>query len=68
MLEPTRPERRYRQLDVACDPWGIGRYGPALPIALDFVKRNPGARTLDAGAEAAYLAVKRSQKGIRDES
>ena len=68
VLEADEPERRYRQLDVACDPWGLGRYGPALPIALDFVERNPGTRTLDGGAEAAYLAVKRAQKGIRHES
>jgi hypothetical protein len=67
VIERREAERRYRQLDVACDPWGIGRYGPALPIALDFVKRNPAARALDAGAEAAYLAVKRAQKGVRDE-
>jgi len=68
VLESDEPGRRYRQLDVACDPWGIGRYGPALPIALDFMKRNPGAHTLDAAAESVYLAFKRAQKGLRDES
>ncbi len=67
VIERREAELRYRELDIGCDPWGIGRYGPALPIALDFVKRNPDARTLDAGAETAYLAIKRSQKGIRDE-
>jgi hypothetical protein len=67
VIERREAKLRYRELDVACDPWGIGRYGPALPIALDFVKRNPDARVLDAGAETAYLAIKRSQKGIRDE-
>ena len=68
VVEVDEPGRRFRQLDVACDPWGIGRYGPALPIALDFLKRNPGAGVLDAGTEAAYLAVKRAQKGFRHES
>ncbi|MGB7588855.1 MAG: hypothetical protein WBM00_09120 [Solirubrobacterales bacterium] len=67
VVERREAKLRYRELDVGCDPWGIGRYGPALPIALDFVKRNPDARALDAGAETAYLAIKRSQKGIRDE-
>ena len=27
VVEADEPGRRYRQLDVACDPWGIGHYG-----------------------------------------
>lgn len=68
VVESEEPGRRYRQLDIACDPWGIGRYGPALPIALEFMRRNPRARNLDAATETAYLAIKRARKGIRDES
>jgi hypothetical protein len=63
VVESDEPGRRYRQLDVACDPWGIGRYGPAIPLALDFIKRNPGVRTLDERTESAYLAIKRARKG-----
>lgn len=66
VLETGDPRRPYRQLDVACDPWGVGRYGPAIPLALRRAHRSPQTwvRVPDPAAEAVYLAVKRARKGL----
>lgn len=64
VLETDEPGRRYRHLDIACDPWGLGRYGPAIPIALRHVRRTVSGRVTEPGAETAYLAVKRACKGF----
>ena len=63
VVEADESARRYRQLDVACDPWGIGRYGPALGVALSHVRVVDGLRTPEPAAEMFYLAVKRARKG-----
>jgi hypothetical protein len=57
------PDRRYRELDVACDPWGIGRYGTAARVALANKRRLDGLNVPQPAAEALYLAVKRARKG-----
>ena len=65
VVESEEDGRRYRQIDVASDRWGIGRYGPAIPLALASSNRNgrpkgdPGP-----GARATYLAVKRARKHV----
>ena len=58
-------ERPYRQIDVACDPWDIGRYGPALGVALASRRAEAGMYVASAAAQTFYLAVKRSRKGLR---
>lgn len=58
-------DRRYRQLDVACDPWGISRLGPAVPLALAQAQRSDVLRTPEPGAEACFLAVKRACEGLK---
>ena len=68
VLETGDPDRRFRQLDVACDPFGIGRYGDAVQLALDHGQRVDGLSTLSPAATVAYLAAKRACKGIRDEA
>jgi hypothetical protein len=65
VVESGEPGRRYRQLDVACDPWGISRYGQALPLALSQVDTSTGFPVPGPAAETAYLAVKRACKGLR---
>ena len=65
VLEADEPGRRYRQLDVACDPWGIGRYGRAVSIALANRRRIDGMSVPGTAAEALYLAVKRARKGAQ---
>jgi hypothetical protein len=57
------PGRRYRQLDVVCDPWGISKDGPAVRIALENRRRVDGLSVPEVAAEAVYLAVKRARKG-----
>jgi peptidoglycan/xylan/chitin deacetylase (PgdA/CDA1 family) len=69
VVEVEEPGRRHRQLDVVCDPWGIGPDGPAVPVALSSAVRSEGMRIPDPAAEALYLAVKRARKrmyGVRD--
>src|SRR5439155_17737532 len=61
-IEVGEPARRFRHLDIACDPWGINRLGSVLQSAVDssspsdddFVPRP------EAGLEAALLAVRRA--------
>jgi thymidylate kinase len=65
VVESGEPGRRHRQLDVACDPWGIGRYGHALPLALSRVDTSSGLPVPGPAAETGYLAVKRACKGLR---
>jgi len=61
------PGRRYRQIDLACDPWGIGRYGAAPSVALANSCVVDGLRAPSPAAEALYLAVKRARKGHTEE-
>lgn len=57
--------RRYRQLDVACDPWGISRYGAAARVALEHsVLTGGGLRVSVPAATCLYLSAKRAQKGV----
>jgi len=65
VVESEELDRRYRQLDVACDPWGIGRYGPALSLALTQVDMSRSLLVPGPAAETGYLAVKRACKGLR---
>jgi peptidoglycan/xylan/chitin deacetylase (PgdA/CDA1 family) len=62
VVEVEEPGRRHRQLDVVCDPWGIGPDGPAVPVALSSAVRSAGMRIPEPAAEALYLAVKRARK------
>ena len=59
--------RPYRQLDVACDPFGIGRYGAAVPAVFHSTEVVEGLAVPSAGLRLVYLAAKRSQKGVSDE-
>jgi hypothetical protein len=63
VLRAHEDGRRYRQVDVACDPWGIGRYGPAIPVALGSPERVAGIPVPRAAARCVYLAAKRARKG-----
>jgi hypothetical protein len=62
VTESNEPGRRYRQLDVACDPWGIGRYGVAISLALETAQRTQGRRVATGAAQTLYLALKRASK------
>jgi peptidoglycan/xylan/chitin deacetylase (PgdA/CDA1 family) len=62
VVEVGEPGRRFRQLDVVCDPWGIGRDGPAIPAALRNPARYGGIRVAAPAARTLYLAVKRARK------
>ena len=62
VTESNEPGRRYRQLDVACDPWGIGRYGVAISLALETAQRTQGRRVASGAAQTLYLALKRASK------
>ena len=68
VIETGDPGRRFRQLDIACDPFGIGRYGDAVQLALEHAQRVDGLSTLSPAATVAYLAAKRARKGIRGEA
>jgi len=60
---------RYRRVDVACDPRGIGKYGTAPATALARAARDEdGVRRPDAAALLVYLAVKRARKGLTPEA
>ena len=61
-IETGEAKRRYRQVDVACDPRGIGRYGPALRVVLANTHLVDGLRIPEPAAEAFYLIVKRAKK------
>ena len=39
VIETDEPGRHLRQLDIACDPFGIGRYGDAVQLALEHAQR-----------------------------
>src|SRR3954469_1292076 len=60
---------RYRRVDVACDPNGIGKYGGAPAAALAAATTDEeGVRRPNAAALFAYLAVKRARKGVAAQS
>jgi thymidylate kinase len=63
VLRAREDGRRYRQVDVGCDPWGIGRYGPAIPVALGSPERVAGIPVPRVAARCVYLAAKRARKG-----
>lgn len=65
VLDTADTERRFRQLDVACDPFGIGRYGDALSRAFAGRDRIDGWPVLGADVAVVYLAAKRARKGVR---
>lgn len=62
VVESKEPGRRYRQLDVACDPWGIGRYGRTVAVALSQIEISSGLPRPSPPAATYYLAVKRAMK------
>jgi peptidoglycan/xylan/chitin deacetylase (PgdA/CDA1 family) len=62
VLEANEPGRRYRELDLVCDPYGIGCDGPAVRLALSMSTRRDGIRVPQPAAQTAYLAVKRARK------
>ena len=63
VVQTDDPDRRYRQLDVACDPFGIGLYGTALTV--DGVRRRSDEQlpTLPPGDAITYLAASAPGKG-----
>lgn len=65
ILDMAYPQRRFRQLDVACDPFGIGRYGDALRRAFARRERIDGWPMLGGAEAVVYLAAKRACKGVR---
>ena len=65
IIRVDEPGRRYRQLDVGCDPWGVSRYGATLRVALEHaVNAEPAIRVPDSAATCLYLSAKRAQKGL----
>jgi peptidoglycan/xylan/chitin deacetylase (PgdA/CDA1 family) len=63
VLRSSEPGRRYRQLDVVCDPRGIGKDGIAVPLALASADETIGGlRVPSSAAETVYLAVKKARK------
>jgi hypothetical protein len=57
------PERRYRQVDVVCDPRGLNRQGTSIAVAL--ASRTCGATSAEPAAQTLYLVAKRAYKGLR---
>ena len=57
--------RRYRNVDVACDPWGVSRLGPAIPVALGYAAERGGVRVPAPAAAAFFLALKRACEGVK---
>lgn len=62
VLEANEPGRRYRHVDLVCDPWAIGCDGPAVVLALAESQERDGVRAPRPAAETLYLAVKRARK------
>jgi peptidoglycan/xylan/chitin deacetylase (PgdA/CDA1 family) len=63
VVRSDEPGRRYRQLDVVCDPWGIGKDGIAVPLALaSAAETTGGLHVPSAAAETFYLAAKKARK------
>lgn len=58
--------RRFRQLDVACDPWGISQHGITVARALTKATTVEGSCVPVPRARFAYLLAKRARNGIRD--
>lgn len=56
--------RRFRQLDVASDPYGISRYGLGVRQALAGTRRIAGIPVLRPASLVVYVATKRARKGI----
>jgi hypothetical protein len=68
VVETGEAAPRYRKLDVAADPFGIGRYGAAPAVALAQAERRDGLAVPSPAAQCLYLAVKRSRKRMRSAS
>lgn len=66
VLATGDPERPYRQVDVASDPWGLSALGSSIAIALASGRRANATRP-EPAEEAFFLLAKRAHKGLRDE-
>jgi hypothetical protein len=64
VVETGDPERRYRQVDVACDPWGLNEQGSSISVALAS-GRSTGDTLPTPAAQTLYLLAKRAYKGLR---
>ena len=64
VVETGDPLRPYRQLDIACDPWGSGRYGTTIRRAVAAAVDDAGVRVAPPAVETLYLVVKRARKGL----
>ena len=62
VLESEEVGRKYRQIDLRCDPWGIGMYGATVREALARAVLADEVRVARPAAETLYLAAKRAQK------
>jgi hypothetical protein len=64
ILATGDPGRPFRQLDVACDPYGISRYGLALARTPSGTRLEHGVPVFRAANRVLYLATKRARKGL----
>ena len=64
-LEVRDGARRFRQLDIACDPWSINRLGAALSDAVSSAihTEGDGLPRPDAATEAVFVCVKKAVDG-----
>ena len=67
VIERRETEQRYRELDVACDPWGDRTLRAGSADCARLHKAQPGRARVGRRGRGRYLALKRSQKGVRDE-
>ena len=67
LLDTRSPDRRFRQLDVACDPLGISRHGQGLRDPLRGSVLKQGKPVVGPETRLVYLAAKRAYKGIRNQ-
>jgi hypothetical protein len=66
VLATGDPERRYRQVDVASDPWGLSALGRSIDLALASGRLASETRPRPA-EEELFLLAKRAHKGLRGE-
>jgi thymidylate kinase len=65
VVEASDGDQRYRKLDVACDPFGVSRLGPAVPLALGNVEWTAETPVLSPAAQTCFLAAKRACEGVK---
>lgn len=65
ILESPDQDWSFWQIDVVCDPFGVGRLGRAPYVALGHVEFKNGLPCASPAAQTLYLAAKRATKGIR---